>query len=50
MAEAVARAGGGRRVRIRRLPWFLLRLIGPFDATLRETLHGLKVATGATGG
>lgn len=36
MAEVVARAGGGRRIRIRRLPWFLLRLIGPFDATLRE--------------
>ncbi len=39
MAEAVRAASGNRRLPIRRLPWWLVRLASPFVRTFREMLE-----------
>ncbi len=39
MVRAVARAAGLKRSDVRRLPWALLPLAGPFNETLRELLE-----------
>ncbi|MFT3810113.1 MAG: SDR family NAD(P)-dependent oxidoreductase [Micropepsaceae bacterium] len=39
MAEAIRRVAGRRDLPIRSLPWWLLRLIAPFNETLREMME-----------
>jgi nucleoside-diphosphate-sugar epimerase len=38
MTTAIARAVGKERIGVRRLPWTLLRLVSPFNETVRELL------------
>lgn len=39
MAQAIRRASGRAELPVRRLPWPLLRLVAPFDETVREVLE-----------
>ena len=39
MAEAIRRVAGRPDLPVRRLPWWLLRLVAPFNETLREMME-----------
>lgn len=39
MIEAIRRASGKPDLKVRRMPWWLLRLVAPFNETLRELME-----------